>query len=155
MAANMRNRHLRTTTVARILHLMPSYLPWSVMRSHARDLTSQHHPGCARLKFKRPWWMVNLAEQDLEQYRDVLRQLGVDQVSYLKWLQESDLDGFTIPPLHKKQILDMMKEWVLLSSHIDELVLTRFRCAIPSMLLCCSTLPYYIFIVVFTCIIIH
>ena len=54
--------------------------------------------------------MVNLAEQDLEQYRDVLRQLGVDQVSYLKWLQESDLDGFTIPPLHKKQIVDMMKE---------------------------------------------
>jgi len=51
-----------------------------------------------------------LAEQDLEQYRDVLKQLGVDQVSDLKWLQESDLDGFTIPPLHKKQIVDMMKE---------------------------------------------
>ena len=40
----MRNRHFRTTTVARILHSMPSYLPGSVMRSQARDLASQHHP---------------------------------------------------------------------------------------------------------------
>ena len=29
---------------ARILHLMPSYLPGPVMRSHARDLASQYYP---------------------------------------------------------------------------------------------------------------
>ena len=40
----MRNRHLRTTAVAQILHLVPSYLPGSAMRPHARDLASQHHP---------------------------------------------------------------------------------------------------------------
>ena len=39
----MRNRPLHITTVARILHLMPSDLPGSVMRSHARDLGPAHH----------------------------------------------------------------------------------------------------------------
>ena len=40
----MRNRHLRTTAVAQILRLMPTYLPGAAVSPHARELASQHYP---------------------------------------------------------------------------------------------------------------
>jgi hypothetical protein len=40
----MRNRHLRSTAVAQILDLVPSYLPGTAVSPHARELASQHYP---------------------------------------------------------------------------------------------------------------
>ena len=39
----MRNRHLRSTAVAQILDLVPSYLPGPAMSPHARELAAQHY----------------------------------------------------------------------------------------------------------------
>ena len=43
MVATLRNRYLRAAAVARILHLVPTYLPGSAMRLPARGLCLQHH----------------------------------------------------------------------------------------------------------------
>ena len=39
----MRNRHLRSTAVAQILDLVPSYLPGPAVSPHARELAAQHY----------------------------------------------------------------------------------------------------------------
>ena len=43
MVATMRNRHLRSTAVAQILDLLPSYLPGPAVSPHARELAAQHY----------------------------------------------------------------------------------------------------------------
>ena len=44
MVATMRNRHLRSTAVAQMLDLVPSYLPGPAVSPHARELASRHYP---------------------------------------------------------------------------------------------------------------
>ena len=84
----MRNRHLRTTAVAQILRLMPTYLPGAVVSPHARELASQHYPD-SRVVF---------GLNAVASLRSLSRILSCS-IFCLCWCLSVDMSSLILPPI--------------------------------------------------------